>query len=135
MSSLALQTAVRGRLINDDLAGSLVKPEAIFDQHGLPPVFPSIVIGEGQTLHADDYEQFYDKAFLDLHIWTNEQSLTGAKAIADAVRRALRRGPWSIEDHRVIAVTVTGERFLRDPDGTHAHAIVSVEAILQELVS
>lgn len=71
---------------------------------------------------------------LDLHVWKKEPGLAGVKAIAGAVRAALREWgiaadtPFHIGDCRVSHM-----RYLRDPDGETSHAVVTVEALVAEL--
>jgi hypothetical protein len=133
--SLALQKLIRGHLSGNAAVTALVPAENIFDRSGTPEIFPCILIGDGYTNHADLIESFHENTFADVHVWTEEPGLAEAKAIAAAVRGALRSGPWAVDGHRCINLRVSRTRFLRDHDGGFAHAIVSIEAILQEAVS
>lgn len=129
--SLALQKLIRTRLAGSAAVTSLVDPHRILDRGARPEGFPCIILGEGQTVYADDFDAYHDRLFVDLHIWIEEPGLAGAKEIAGAVREALRSRPWCMDDHVCRALTIAGARFLRDPDGTHGHGIVSVMAIVQ----
>jgi hypothetical protein len=132
--SLALQKLLRGRLAGATAVTTLVAETAIEDRSGVPETFPCILIGDGFTDHSDLIESFHERTFADLHIWTEEIGLAKCKAIAGAARNALRSGPWSVEGHRCINVTVARSRFLRDPDGSYGHGVLTIEAILQEVV-
>jgi hypothetical protein len=70
-----------------------------------------------------------------VHIWTEETALVKAKEIAGSVRKALREAPWSVADHICHGITVSDARFLRDPDGEHGHAVITIDAILQERIA
>jgi hypothetical protein len=129
--SLALQTVIRSRLIAAAGVTSLVPAANILDRNGRPEAMPCILIGDGQTAFADNYYDFYDRAYADLHLWTQEQSLEGVKAIAGAVRTALPTGVWIIAGFTVPRVKLTTARFMRDPDNEHSHAVVSVEAVMR----
>jgi hypothetical protein len=132
--SLALQKTIRARLIAAGAVTALVPADAIFDRSARPERYPCIIIGEGYSDYADRFESFHDATVSDLHIWTEEAGLIGAKAIAGAIRAALQDGPWAVDDHLCTNLTVARARFLRDPDGMHAHGVVTIEAILQEAV-
>jgi Protein of unknown function (DUF3168) len=133
--SLALQKAIRARLIAAPDVIALVSADAIFDRSARPEIYPCINIGDGYSDYADRFESFHDTTFSDLHIWTEEAGTTGAKTIAGAIRKALQDGPWAVDDHLCINLTVARARFLRDPDGEHTHGVVTVETILQEAAS
>lgn len=131
--SLALQKTIRARLVAEPTVTALVPAENILDRNHRPERFPLIGIGEGTCVFADSLDTFHDRVFADIHIWTTEEGLFGAKTITGAVRAALADRPWTVDGHRCAALRVTGVRFMRDPDGEHAHAVITVDAILQRL--
>lgn len=128
--SLALQKLIYARLIGAPAVTSLVPADNIADLSGLPTVFPSIIIGEGHALYADNRDRFHEQAFCDLHIWTAEPGLEQSKRIAAAVREALW-APWQFDGFTVHGITVRSARFLRDPDGQHGHGVMSIDAVMQ----
>ncbi|MBN9437031.1 DUF3168 domain-containing protein [Bosea sp. (in: a-proteobacteria)] len=130
--SLAIQTLLYARLIADPAVTALVPVANISDRSSLPTVFPSIIIGEGVTLYSDRYDSFHEAVSATVHVWTEETGLVQAKEIAGAVRAALRDAPWATADHTCHGVTMSSGRFLRDPSGEHGHAVLHVDAILQE---
>jgi hypothetical protein len=130
--SLALQTAIRARLIADPAVTALVPAAHILDRHARPEVFPCVNIGEGFSTFADRFDTFHDRPFTDLHIWDKAASLGTVKAITGAVCAALRDGPWQVDGYHCPYLRVTNARYLRDPKGEHSHVVVTVEAILQE---
>jgi hypothetical protein len=130
--SLAIQKALRARLIASPAVTALVPADAIFDRHGRPQRFPCIIIGEATSLYATPYESFHDGVTADLHLWTEEIGLTQVKEITGAVRAALR-GDWNVEGFRCAFATVNSGRFIRDPDDEHSHGVLSISALLQEI--
>jgi hypothetical protein len=129
--SLALQATIRTRLIAAAPVTALVPAINIFDRNRRPEVFPCVVIGDGQSIFADNIDTFADRACADLHVWVQEDSLTGGKAIVGAIRDALQDGPSIVAGFLCTSLRVTGARFMRDKTGEYSHCIVSVEAILQ----
>jgi hypothetical protein len=133
--SLALQALIRARLSASAEVTALVPATAIVDRNHRPEQF-RIVIGEGRANFADNVQDSYhDQAFADLHIWVKETGLAGGKAIAGAVKDALSDGPWSVDGYRAINVRVVNARYMRDPDGQFSHTVLSIEALLIEVVS
>lgn len=132
--TLDLQTTIRTRLINDPAVTALVPAGAILDRHTRPELDRLIIIGEGQHFAADSYSTFHERVFLTVHVWVHGDDFAVCKAIADAVRRALRGTPWHASGHLVHGATIT-TRFLRDPEGEYAHGVVSIDAVLQELAA
>ncbi len=128
--SLALQTAIRNRLIASATVTALVPATAILDQHMHPKGERLILLGTGTTLFADHYESFTDQAALDVHIWTREDSFRDCKEIAGAAREALRDAPWPALPYVVQGVSINA-RYIRDPDGEYCHAVLSVDATMQ----
>lgn len=148
-ATLALQTAIRAALIGNVSLTDLVPASNIVDQHGLP-AFPqwdeldgieiierdtgtSIIIGEAEEIPLEDtLEDNRFEVFFNLHIWAQEDHLTGVKEIAHHVHTALRElGP--VEGYRTVRSRYTGARYMRDPTGKHAHAIVNFAAKLEPL--
>lgn len=134
--SLALQKLIRARLSGDAGVTALVPATSILDRNHRPEQFPGIIIGEGQAIFADNVQNSYhDQAFCDVHIWVSEIGLSTAKAIAGAVKDALRTGPWCAEGYNVSNLRSVSARYLRDPDGVFSHTVLTVEALMIELVS
>lgn len=132
--TLALQTAIRSRLIATPAVMSLVPPDRIIDGPTRPDQFPSIIFGEGQTVLAGRVNSWrHIWAYLNLHVWTLEGGTEAAREISNEVDRALV-APFEVPGFQLIDgnFSVTGMRFSRDPDARHGHGIVSVAAFLGE---
>lgn len=132
MAVLATQKAVRLRLVDTPTVAALVPAAAILDVNHRPAPVPSIIIGEGQALGHQRIDRRDLRVFLDLHIWQREPGLAGVKAIAEAVRRALRLPLPPVDECQFGDCRVSAMRFLRDPDGETAHGVVTVEAFVVE---
>ncbi len=65
------------------------------------------------------------------HIWTREQGLAAAKAIAGAVRKALVTS-WTQNGYVGIRTMLLSARYLRDPDGQTAHGVITFKTLIQE---
>jgi hypothetical protein len=128
--SLAMQRAIRTRLIAVDAVKVLVPAPNVLDQNGLPAVFPCILIGEGQVVPGDGLGFNRHVVYADLHVWQTEPGLAQVKAIVGAIRGAFSEPFYTIDGHHVADLLITSTRFMRDPDGLHSHAVISVEAQL-----
>lgn len=133
-ATLAVQKAIRARLIASAGVTALVAADAILDRNTRPEVFPCILIGEDQLVDArTDMQRSVVTVYSTMHLWTREQSLTGVKEIANEVRRALRqRLSLASADYHCVDSVVRDMRFLRDPSGEHSHGVVTVESMVQE---
>ena len=86
--SLALQTAIRARLIASPHVMELVDPPNIRDGDTRPEAFPSIILGNAQVETAGHYGSYRNvTVYLDLHIWT--ETLEGAKNLGALTNKAL----------------------------------------------
>lgn len=131
---LALQKAVRGRLTSEETVTALVPAASILDRNERPAPSPSIVMGEGQSVdEGNSIARTLTRVYLDLHVWKREPSTEGVKAIAGAIRTALKpRLDMAVDHFHCADCYVQNVRFLRDPDGETSHAIVTVNALVQE---
>ncbi|HEV7251670.1 MAG TPA: DUF3168 domain-containing protein [Mesorhizobium sp.] len=132
--TLALQINTRTRLVTAPMVTALVQPAHIVDRHARPEQFPAIVLGTAQTMiEAATFTRAHVRVVFDLHVWTKESGLEEAKTVAHAVRLALKNKP-SIDGLQIVDWQVASTRFMRDPAEV-GHAIVTVEALVLELVS
>jgi hypothetical protein len=133
---LALQKAVRARLIVTGDILSEVPAASILDRNERPAPSPSIVIGEGQSVdEGNSISRSLTRVYMDLHIWKREPSTEGVKAIAGAIRAAIKNGIIpQMDGFHFADCYVQNARFLRDPDGETSHAIVTVNALVQEVI-
>lgn len=129
--SLALQTAIRARLIGDQSVTDLVAGERIIDGPARPENFPTVIIGTGQTkLEGYVFRWRTVRVILDLHIWALESGLEATKNIGGAIWNSIGRKldvpGYVLTD----GITVSSLRTMRDPAGEHGHGILTVEAYM-----
>lgn len=138
-ASSALQTALRTRLAGFAPLGAIVPAANILDHTGPAARFPTILIGEGQTVEEDELQTFERnmlRVYLDLHLWDRADDLGGVKAMAGAIRAAVRNpAPWSIDGHGLVDLVFPMMRFMRDRESETplAHGVVTIKALLQEM--
>ncbi|QGM46661.1 DUF3168 domain-containing protein [Methylocystis heyeri] len=132
--SLALQKAIRGALIASSAVTAFVPANAIVDRNRKPDEFPIILLGEDQTLEPEGLARNRWSVYLDLHIWTLETAVSQVKLIAQAVKDALADANIkSLPDYHVADLYVHRSHYMRDPDGFHAHGILTIYAHIQRL--
>ena len=134
-AELALQKALRARLSSSGDVVALVPATSILDRNERPNPRPSIVIGEGQSVdEGDSIARTLTRVYMDLHIWVEEPSTEISKRIAGTVRRAIQSAKLQLDPgYHCADCRVRGSRFLRDPDGKTSHAVVTVDAVVQEV--
>lgn len=133
MSALALQKAMGARLAGFPAVTGLVPSANIVDAHGRPARFPSVILGDGQEVAADlTFERRHVNVFVNLHVWDRSPSFTSIKAIAGAIRAALHGAELVLDEGQLLDLKHAGTRYLRDPDGQTAHAVVTIEALVEE---
>ncbi|MGA1804441.1 DUF3168 domain-containing protein [Rhizobium sp. HT1-10] len=132
---IALQKAIRGLLISEEIVTFLVPVASILDRNERPNPSPSIIIGEGQSLDENDsISRNLTRVYMDLHVWKKEVSTAGVKLIAGAIRTTLRSKLSPVDGFHFVDSFVQSMRFLRDPDGETSHAVVTVSAKVEELL-
>ncbi|MFO1202987.1 MAG: DUF3168 domain-containing protein [Tabrizicola sp.] len=134
-AELALQKAMRGRLISVPAITAIVPATRIVDRHSRPYGPPLILLGSDLTTRDPQMPLARDRVNVthDLHIFLNELSFEGSKRLAGLIRMALEAAalPATDEPWRVVDCWAPRTRFLRDPDGETSHAVVTVEALLE----
>jgi hypothetical protein len=131
-ASLAFQAAARAMLIASSDVTALVPAANILDANYQPEAFPRIQIGEDQELPADDVVNRYTNLNSTFHIWTREPGLAVAKAIAGAVRKALVLAYWTQDGYVGIRTMLLSARYMRDPDGQTAHAVITFKTLIAD---
>lgn len=134
--SLAVQKALRARLIATAAVTALVPAGNILDHNQRPAPDPSIVLGEDQVVDAKaTLKRDYVRVIATLHLWKKEASLEGVKAISGAVRRAIGRvQALNLADPDFVCTEchVESTRFMRDRDGETSHGVVVIECLVQQ---
>lgn len=133
---VALQTAIRARLLNKPEVIALIPADHIRAGSTRPDKTPCITMSDGNTtLHGNDYaSQSAAWVYLDLHIWTLDAGQDAAKEIAGTVAAALSKYNLPIDGGYCDHFEVAGTRFPRDPDPAYGHGVLSVEALIRWVV-
>lgn len=134
--TLALQIAIRSRLIKKPELIALVPADNIRSGSTRPDKTPCIVMSDGNTsLHGHDYTaQRTAWAYMDLHIWTLDAGQDAAKEIAGVVMATLDKRNLLIDGGYCDHFRVRKSRFPRDPDPKYGHGILSMEALIRWIV-
>ncbi|WP_226622232.1 DUF3168 domain-containing protein [Brucella anthropi] len=134
--TLALQTAIRSRLVSSSDVVAVVPADHIRSGSTRPDKTPAIIMSNGSAaLHGYDYTaQRTAWVYLDLHIWTLDAGQDAVKEIAGAVMAALDKKNIQIEGGYCDHFRVTKSVFPRDPDPAYGHGILSVEALIRWIV-
>jgi hypothetical protein len=134
-AELALQKAIRARLVSLSDITTVVPAANILDVNQRPNPRPSIIIGEGQGIdEGDSLSRNRTRVYLDLHVWVEEKSTAISKRIAGAIRAAINVSKLDhISGFHFADCRVRSARFLRDPDGQTSHAVVTIDALVQEV--
>lgn len=134
--TLALQTAIRSRLIRKPELIALIPADNIRSGSTRPGKESCIILSDGNTsLHGHDYTaQRIARTYLDLHIWTLDAGQDAAKEIAGVVMATLDKRNLQIDGGYCDHFRVTSARFPRDPDPAYGHGVLSVEALIRWIV-
>lgn len=142
-ASVALQQAIRTKLVADRNVLGFFGAEAIFDRTRRPEAVPCIVLGDGHTLlDRISYDRRVTHEHASIHVWTAGEALVDAKALAGVVVEALSDGVGETITHRiggtrnettyrVVCATITSVRHMRDPSGRLLHAVIAMEALVE----
>ncbi len=135
-ASLDVQKAIRDKLVDSDVITSLVPATSILDANGRPEQMPCIRIGAGQVLQDEGIARNRWHVYLDLHIFAQEPGLQTVKTVAGAIARVVNASKlFTLDSHYCGDAYIGSARYMRDPDGIHSHAVVTIEARLIELMT
>lgn len=129
-AALAVQKAIRARLVATTSILEVVPAANILDRNSRPAPDPSIVIGEDQIVDEGRIARDVVRVYSTLHVWKKEPGLVGVKTIAGAIRSAMRVRLGSPPGYHFGDSYVSSERFLRDPDGETAHGVITIESLV-----
>lgn len=132
-----LQKAIRARLITTAAVTALVPAASILDRNARPAPRPAIVLGETQIVdEGTSLKRRHHRIFHDVHVWVTEPSTERAKAITWAIRQAIHAGRLQLATGFHCAdARVSQARHLRDPDGVSSHGVVTIEALVVEVLA
>mgnify|MGYP001247241418 CR=1 FL=1 len=126
--SLALQTAIRARLLASPHVMELIEPPNIRDGDTRPSAFPSIILGNAQVLVAGHYGSYRNvTVYLDLHIWgeNHEAAKTLGALVNKALFAALDVPGFDMTD----GLRTERSIYMADPSGA-GHGVVSLSGLM-----
>lgn len=128
-----LQKAVRAALLADAAVAAVVGT-AVRDGQPLAEVGSQITFGPSDYVLEDMDCIAARVETIQLDCWVRDASgaLHPARALADKVKAALHGAELALDTHALALMRVVGVRAMMDPDGLTAHAIVTVEALVEE---
>lgn len=132
---LAIQIALRARFIATPDVVSIVPAHHIVDRTSVPPLDPSIVLGEAQTVdEGASMQRDRLRVYSTIHIWKVEESFSTIRRIGWGIRVAVRGGRLDLgAGFQCVDCLVASQRNLRDPDGRTSHGVVTIETLVKVL--
>lgn len=132
-ASLAAQRAAVTAMRARGELTALVPPANIMDRSGFPERFPCILIGEA-VVQGDDIDcADLSDVFLDVHVWTEENTMANCKDISGEVRRALRNLS-ATQNGFALDFNFESANYLRDPSGKHSHGVLTFYVTAEDTV-
>lgn len=134
-ADLAVQTAIRSRLIATPAVTDLVPATSIMDRNATPAPRPGIVIGDAQEVdEGTSLSRDRVRVYHTIHVWKTEPSREGVKIIAGAIRAAIRSSRLDLgAGYHCSDWRVSSTRTMSDPDGVSSHATLVVDCLVQEV--
>lgn len=131
---LEVQKALRARFTTTAALMAMVPASHVLDTNQRPAPVPSIILGESQSVdEGTSLHRAHSRVYHTIHVWTREASLEQVKVICGEIRRSIGFGRLVLAAPLHCAdLLVSSMRFLRDPDGEHAHGVVTVEVLVSE---
>ena len=131
-ASVALQAAIYERLTADPRVSAIVA-DRVFDGAPTGAAFPYIEFGPSDAVPADAECVPGRIETLQIDCWSRKDGrLSGARALADAVKAALHHAELDLGDHALLSLRVAQSRTFMDQDGLTAHGVVTVEGVIEE---
>lgn len=132
-AALAVQKAIRLRLVGTSAVTSLVPASSILDTNQRPAPMPSIILGEDQIVDPGaSIKRDIVRVHSTLHIWKSEVGLAGVKAITGAIWDAMAGARLTLEAGlQCFDCRPTDMVTMRDPDGETSHGVVHVETLVR----
>ncbi|EAQ23229.1 DUF3168 domain-containing protein [Roseovarius sp. 217] len=132
---LAVQIAIRARLVATSTVTNLVAAASILDRNKSPAPSPSIVLGDAHVVdEGNSLSRSRSRVYHTIHVWKVEPSREGVKAISAAIRTAIQSGRLDLgPSFHCVDWRVSSMRALSDPDGETSHGIVTVDVLADEV--
>lgn len=130
-ADLAVQIAIRARLVATTAVTDLVPASNILDRNATPAPRPGIVIGETQVIdEGAALDRSRERVFHTIHVWKTEPSREGVKHIMAAIRAAIMSERLALSDgYHCADWQVSSGRAMSDPDGESSHGVMIVNVL------
>ncbi|MDM8167154.1 DUF3168 domain-containing protein [Roseovarius sp.] len=132
---LAVQKAIRARLVATPAVTDLVPASSILDRNARPAPRPGIVIGDAQVIdEGRSIARTRSRVYHTVHVWKTEPSREGVKEIMAAIRAAIRTGRLDLgPGYHCADWRVSSMRALSDPDGESSHGVMTIDCLVEEV--
>lgn len=88
------------------------------------PDFPYVTLGGEDQVLGDDVEcADLSEVFVRIHAWSRTVGFPEVKAIAGAIRAAIKNATLSLSGFTVNEIEFVQTQYLQDPDGLTRHAV------------
>lgn len=123
--SLPLQAAIVKALKDAGIASGRV-----YDPIPDNPTFPYVTVGDDQVVGDDDDCGDGSIVFTRIHGWSHAIGYPEVKALAAAVRTAIKNATLTLSGFTVVVTEFVQTQYLKDPDGLTRHAVVEMRFLI-----
>uniref|UniRef100_A4WTD6 DUF3168 domain-containing protein n=1 Tax=Cereibacter sphaeroides (strain ATCC 17025 / ATH 2.4.3) TaxID=349102 RepID=A4WTD6_CERS5 len=132
--SVELQTAIYQLLTAPGSATMALAAGRVYDNVPGSPAFPYVSFGPSDHVEDDADGIPARVETLQLDGWTRDSGkLRGARELADAIKADLHGASFEFTTNALVQIRVRPVRVFRDPDGITGHAVVPIEATIEEV--
>jgi hypothetical protein len=132
-SSIALQTAIRQRLLAEPALVALLGGDKIFDDVPQAEPYPYITFGASIVDALDGTESRIDQHVLSLQVFSRSPGRRQSSEIVERIAHALDNAELPLAGHHLVSLRVTFRELRRDPDGETRRGLVRLRAITEPL--
>lgn len=112
---------------------ALIPAANIMDRNSRPEVFPMIDVGQATANDDSATCVVAYEVYLDIHVWTKENTMADVKSISGEVIRALRDQSGT-QDGFALDVAFESSQYLRDPSGDYSHGVLTFRVGAEDMV-
>lgn len=129
----AAQKAIYAALVADAGVHGFVA-DRIYDGVPAEPASPFVAFGPSDVVIEDDAcGDVHRQEVMQIEVWSSDQArLRICKQVCDAVKAALHRQQFAMDDGAMVVTLVRSMAVRPDPDGIIAQGLVSLQLDLQE---
>lgn len=102
----------------------------VFDRVAPAPTFPYLHVADWQVVQDDADCIAAVEVYFNVHVWSRVPGRTEASHIAASVVASLHEAETDLPDHGLVLLNHRDTRFLADPDGLTAHAVITFRALM-----